>query len=65
MLIPKQGEEHKAATKGEEYNRQYHWRTRILIIDDEPGASAPFDVRAGYTAAESSQFQHMEAVLTA
>jgi len=34
MLIQKQGEEHKVATKGEEYNRQYHWRTRILIIDD-------------------------------
>jgi len=42
MLIPKQGEEHKAATKGEEYNRQYHWRTRILIIDDEPDITLAF-----------------------
>jgi hypothetical protein len=37
MLIGKQGaEENKAATKEEEYKKQYHWRTRILIIDDEP-----------------------------
>jgi PleD family two-component response regulator len=42
MLIQKQGEEHKAATKGEEYNRQYHWRTRILIIDGEPDITLAF-----------------------
>jgi len=36
MLMQKQGAgEHKAATK-EEYKKQYHIRTRILIIDDEP-----------------------------
>jgi len=36
MLIQKQGaEEHKVATK-EEHGKQYHVRTRILIIDDEP-----------------------------
>jgi hypothetical protein len=36
-LIQKQGaEKHKAATKEEEYKKQYHVRTRILIIGDEP-----------------------------
>ena len=42
MLIQKQGEEHKAATKGEEYKMQYHWRIRILIIDDEPEITLAF-----------------------
>jgi len=36
MLMHKQeAGENKAATK-EEYKKQYHIRTRILIIDDEP-----------------------------
>jgi CheY-like chemotaxis protein len=43
MLIRKQGaEENKAATKEEEYRRQHHWRTRILIIDDEPDITLAF-----------------------
>jgi response regulator RpfG family c-di-GMP phosphodiesterase len=41
MLIQKQGEEHKPVTK-EEYKRQYHVRTRILIIDDEPDITSSF-----------------------
>jgi DNA-binding response OmpR family regulator len=41
MLIQKQGEEHKPVTK-EEYKRQYHVRTRILIIDDEPDITLAF-----------------------
>ena len=41
MLIEKQGaEEHKAATK--EYKKQYHRRTRILIIDDDPDITLVF-----------------------
>ena len=38
MLIQKQaaqGEQHISVSK-EEYKMQYHVRTRILIIDDEP-----------------------------
>ena len=43
MLIQKQGaEENKAPTKEEEYKKQYHWRTRILIIDDEPDITLAF-----------------------
>src|SRR5712691_7072288 len=42
MLIQKPGpEEHKVATK-EEYQKQYHVRTRILIIDDEPDITLAF-----------------------
>ena len=41
MLIPKQGaEEHIFASK--EYKKQYHVRTRILIIDDEPDITLAF-----------------------
>ncbi|MFZ0896897.1 MAG: response regulator [Candidatus Nitrosopolaris sp.] len=32
----------KAATKEEEYKKQYHVRTRILIIDDEPDITLTF-----------------------
>ena len=42
MLIRKRAEENKAATKEEEYRRQHHWRTRILIIDDEPDITLAF-----------------------
>ena len=42
MLIQKQGaEEHKVATK-DEHGKQYHVRTRILIIDDEPDITLAF-----------------------
>jgi CheY-like chemotaxis protein len=43
MLIGKQGaEENKGATKEEEYKKQYPWRSRILIIDDEPDITLAF-----------------------
>ncbi len=43
MLMQKQGAgEHKAATKEEEYKKQYHVGTRILIIDDEPDITLGF-----------------------
>ena len=43
MLIQKQGaEEHKVATKEEEHRKQYHMRTRILIIDDESDITLAF-----------------------
>jgi CheY-like chemotaxis protein len=42
MLMQNQGTgEHKAATK-EEYKKQSHVRTRILIIDDEPDITLSF-----------------------
>jgi len=42
MLIQKQGaEEHKVGTK-EENRKQYHVRTRILIIDDESDITLAF-----------------------
>ena len=42
MSIQKQGaEEHKVATK-EEQRKQYHVRTRILIIDDESDITLAF-----------------------
>jgi DNA-binding NtrC family response regulator len=42
MLTRKQGaEENKVATK-EAHRKQYHWRTRILIIDDEPDITLAF-----------------------
>src|SRR3981081_1592611 len=42
MLIQKQGaEEHKVATK-EEHRKQYHMKTRILIIDDQPDITLAF-----------------------
>jgi hypothetical protein len=43
MLIQKQGaEEHKVAIKEEEHRKQYHVRTRILIIDDESDITLAF-----------------------
>jgi CheY-like chemotaxis protein len=43
VLIRKQGaEEHKAATAEEEHKKQYHGRTRILIIDDESDITLTF-----------------------
>jgi PleD family two-component response regulator len=43
MLIQKQGaEEHKVATKEEEHRKQYHVKTRILIVDDEPDFTLAF-----------------------
>jgi two-component system, OmpR family, response regulator ChvI len=42
-LIQKQGtEEPKTPSKGGEYRKQDHGRTRILIIDDEPDITSSF-----------------------
>ncbi len=41
MLVEKQGEAHKAATK-EEREKQYHTGTKILIIDDDPDITLVF-----------------------
>ena len=41
MLVEKQGEAHKAATK-EEHEKQYHRGTKILIIDDDPDITLVF-----------------------
>jgi hypothetical protein len=42
-LIQKQGtEEPKTPSKGGEYRKQDHGRTRILIIDDEPDITLAF-----------------------
>lgn len=35
LLTQKQGEEHKALTKEQDYEKQYHYRKRILIVDDD------------------------------
>ncbi len=43
MLMQKQGAgAHKGATKEEEYKKQYHVRTRILIVDDDPDITLGF-----------------------
>jgi hypothetical protein len=43
MLMQKEGAGvHKDATKEEGYEKQYHGRTRILIIDDEPDITLGF-----------------------
>jgi DNA-binding NtrC family response regulator len=57
MLIQKQGaEEHKVATK-EEHGKQYHVRTRILIIDDE------FDITLAFKKALSDKgFEQVDTV---
>ena len=42
MLIQKQGAEERKAPIKEEYKKQNPWRTRILIIDDEPDITLVF-----------------------
>ena len=36
LLMQKQGREYSPETKEDEYKKQYHPRSRILIVDDEP-----------------------------
>jgi CheY-like chemotaxis protein len=57
MSIQKQGaEEHKVATK-EEQRKQYHVRTRILIIDDESDITLAFR-----KSLRDKRFEQVEAV---
>jgi len=58
MLMHKQeAGENKAATKEEDYKKQYHVRTRILIIDDEP------DITLGFRKAlRNKGFEEVETV---
>jgi DNA-binding response OmpR family regulator len=43
LQMQKQGEEHKAATIEQEYEKQYRFRKRILIVDDEPDITIAFE----------------------
>src|SRR5947209_8762507 len=43
LQTQKQGEEHKAATKEQGYEKQYRFRKRILIVDDEPDITIAFE----------------------
>jgi DNA-binding NtrC family response regulator len=58
MLMQKQGAgAHKAATKEEEYKKQYHGRKRILIIDDE------FDITLAFRKAlRDKEFEQVKTV---
>lgn len=47
LLTQKQGEEHKALTKEQDYEKQYHYRKRILIVD---GLSHTYSYPNGITA---------------
>jgi CheY-like chemotaxis protein len=42
LLMQKQGSEYPPETKEEEYEKQYHSRRRILIVDDEPDITSSF-----------------------
>lgn len=42
MLMQKQGREYSPETKEDEYEKQYHRRRRILIVDDEPDITSTF-----------------------
>jgi two-component system, OmpR family, response regulator ChvI len=42
LLMQKQGREYSPETKQEEYEKQYHRRRRILIVDDEPDITSSF-----------------------
>jgi CheY-like chemotaxis protein len=37
-----QGREYSSETKEDEYEKQYHRRRRILIVDDEPDITSSF-----------------------
>src|SRR5437870_1981129 len=43
LQMQKQGEEYKAATIEQEYEKQYRFRKRILIVDDEPDITIAFE----------------------
>ena len=42
LLMQKQGREDSPETKEDKYERQYHGRRRILIVDDEPDIISSF-----------------------
>jgi len=42
LLMQKQGREYSPETKEDEYKKQYHHRSRILIVDDEPVITSSF-----------------------
>jgi DNA-binding response OmpR family regulator len=42
LLMQKQGKEYSPETKENEYEKQYHRRRRILIVDDEPDITSSF-----------------------
>ena len=42
LLMQKQGREDSPETKEDKYERQYHGRRRILIVDDEPDITSSF-----------------------
>jgi len=41
--MQKQGEEHKAASKEQGYEKQYRFGKRILIVDVEPDITMAFE----------------------
>jgi CheY-like chemotaxis protein len=43
LQMQKQGKEHKAATKEQEYEKQDRFRKRILIVDNEPDITIAFE----------------------
>ena len=43
LQMQKQGEEYKAATIEQEYEKQYRFRKRILIVDVEPDITMAFE----------------------
>jgi DNA-binding response OmpR family regulator len=42
LLMQKQGREYSPETKEDEYEKQYHRRRRILVVDDEPDITSSF-----------------------
>ena len=42
LQMQKQGREDSPETKEDKYERQYHGRRRILIVDDEPDITSSF-----------------------
>jgi hypothetical protein len=43
LLVQKQGKEYTPETKQDEYEKQYHDRGKILIVDDEPDITSSFE----------------------
>jgi two-component system response regulator VanR len=43
VLMQKQGREYSPETKEDEYEKQYHRRRRILVVDDEPDITSSFE----------------------
>jgi hypothetical protein len=42
-LLRMQKEEYNAPTKEQDYKKQYHYKKRILIVDDEPDITIAFE----------------------